>query len=536
MLVVCMVTSASALVLKKGNSGENVVALQQALNNNGYPVVVDGKFGAATEAAVISFQSKNNLKVDGKAGPATLTALGYVGPSSSTLPLTSSVLKVGATGSAVTQLQQALINLGYPVGTADGKYGSKTYKAVVLFQQLNGLKVDGKAGPLTQSKLYSGSAVAYSASGSAGVTGSLTKVTLSSSKPHVNDTLIAYIVPANANVTYVWYREDGTKVGTGSTYTVTMSDLNNKLYCVATGAAGSVSSLYTGVVTLTSEDASKVYLTGSVVLPSEIAVGATITPSIYLNPAVAKLYYAWYVGGVMTDSTATLKVTADMVGKEIRLVIKAQDETILGTLSSNVCTVRKQTSDSVQGGDGDASKVILPLKGTVTIPAEAQVGDTLTPTYSSDFNCTDTDKLIYTWYQNGTLIGSYKSLKVTEAMVGKDIHLVVTAAANTGFSGSIGTNYTHVKASVQGTNTLLTGKVVIATRTSVGSTVTADVTGLNSTKVDYKWYVNGTVVGTGASCKITDDMLGEYLTVTATAQDGSGYWGSVTSEKCFIAE
>lgn len=53
--------------LKKGMKGTDVAALQinfSNLNN-------DGDFGPLTEATVIDFQSKNNLTVDGIAGPTT---------------------------------------------------------------------------------------------------------------------------------------------------------------------------------------------------------------------------------------------------------------------------------------------------------------------------------------------------------------------------------------------------------------------------------------------------------------------------------
>ena len=55
----------------------------------------------------------------------------------------------GSTGSVVTQIQTKLKNWGYYSGAVDGIYGSGTEKAVRLFQQKNGLTVDGKAGSAT---------------------------------------------------------------------------------------------------------------------------------------------------------------------------------------------------------------------------------------------------------------------------------------------------------------------------------------------------------------------------------------------------
>ena len=59
------------------------------------------------------------------------------------------VLRSGSSGGLVRQLQEALQDLGYPVGTADGIYGSRTEAAVRQFQRDYGLSVDGIAGENT---------------------------------------------------------------------------------------------------------------------------------------------------------------------------------------------------------------------------------------------------------------------------------------------------------------------------------------------------------------------------------------------------
>jgi hypothetical protein len=55
------------------------------------------------------------------------------------------VLKQGAKGEVVRQLQQALIDGGFLTGEADGVFGPATKKAVKAFQKANGLKADGIA-------------------------------------------------------------------------------------------------------------------------------------------------------------------------------------------------------------------------------------------------------------------------------------------------------------------------------------------------------------------------------------------------------
>ena len=48
-----------------GSYGETVKQLQQALNQVGYSLDVDGGFGEKTRAAVLDYQRKNGLRVDG---------------------------------------------------------------------------------------------------------------------------------------------------------------------------------------------------------------------------------------------------------------------------------------------------------------------------------------------------------------------------------------------------------------------------------------------------------------------------------------
>ena len=62
---------------------------------------------------------------------------------------TEATLRAGMSGSSVTDLQKALNQLGYDVGTADGTYGPATTAAVTAFQKDKGLTQDGTAGPAT---------------------------------------------------------------------------------------------------------------------------------------------------------------------------------------------------------------------------------------------------------------------------------------------------------------------------------------------------------------------------------------------------
>ncbi len=70
------------------------------------------------------------------------------GPSA--LALESTTLYNGCRGEEVRELQQALIDLGYLKGSADGIFGNNTERAVRSFQKANKLSVDGLAGKTTR--------------------------------------------------------------------------------------------------------------------------------------------------------------------------------------------------------------------------------------------------------------------------------------------------------------------------------------------------------------------------------------------------
>ncbi len=179
------VTPDVTITLRNGSSGEYVRLLQERLASLGYyNGAVDGEYGSGTLRAVVTFQQFHGLGADGVAGRKTQELLysnnaktyAQAKPTptptpkpaatqkpGSTQPVTITLLKKGMQGSAVKQMQQRLVALGY-LGSADGIYGIKTYNAVVAFQKKNGLSADGVAGSKTQNKLYSSSAISENGS------------------------------------------------------------------------------------------------------------------------------------------------------------------------------------------------------------------------------------------------------------------------------------------------------------------------------------------------------------------------------------
>ncbi len=68
---------ADATVVAWGDKGDQVTLIQQKLKQYGYfSGTVDGVFGKQTYDAVVWFQRKNGLKVDGAVGESTAAALG----------------------------------------------------------------------------------------------------------------------------------------------------------------------------------------------------------------------------------------------------------------------------------------------------------------------------------------------------------------------------------------------------------------------------------------------------------------------------
>lgn len=73
-------------------------------------------------------------------------------------PTPEPVLRAGAQGQMVTDLQSRLAALGYDPGEIDGQFGAGTKEAVMRFQRRNDLEVDGLVGPDTRQLLFSAEA------------------------------------------------------------------------------------------------------------------------------------------------------------------------------------------------------------------------------------------------------------------------------------------------------------------------------------------------------------------------------------------
>lgn len=139
-------------LIRRGDRGPEVQAVQRMLNAFGLRLEVDGHFGPATEEAVKDFQKNHLLEVDGVVGPETWKTLA-AGPATEKAAAAAKpgarVLQAGDTGDDVKAVRDRLIELGYSYLTAGDRWDSLTTTAVTDFQARNRLTVDGQVGPQT---------------------------------------------------------------------------------------------------------------------------------------------------------------------------------------------------------------------------------------------------------------------------------------------------------------------------------------------------------------------------------------------------
>ena len=114
------------------------VVQQQSVNTQAGNFVVFGATPTPTAQRIVT----PTPAIEVTPTPAPVAAKTYV------------TLRKGDEGPDVVTLQQALAELGYLTGAADGNFGTGTQTAVKKFQQDRGLDADGIAGKMTQEALF----------------------------------------------------------------------------------------------------------------------------------------------------------------------------------------------------------------------------------------------------------------------------------------------------------------------------------------------------------------------------------------------
>ena len=124
------IKDSSIRILKLGDRGSRVTALQESLVVAGFPGGAKGIFDEATQAAVRQFQEVKGLRADGIVGPQTMAALPAIGGSNAT-----SALKSVTNRPDIQALQRRLQEQGFYHGSIDGLWGPQTQSAVEAAQK-----------------------------------------------------------------------------------------------------------------------------------------------------------------------------------------------------------------------------------------------------------------------------------------------------------------------------------------------------------------------------------------------------------------
>lgn len=132
-------------VRSHGDRGLAVRALQNALNNWGFPVgTVDGVWGPMTNDGLRSFQASRGLPQDGDVDRGDWRLLAGLPPAGQLMydRYGGTTLSSGARGQAVRALQYTLNDGGFGAGAPDGSFGPATAGALRRFQDAKGLVQD----------------------------------------------------------------------------------------------------------------------------------------------------------------------------------------------------------------------------------------------------------------------------------------------------------------------------------------------------------------------------------------------------------
>ncbi|MEK7511297.1 MAG: peptidoglycan-binding protein [Patescibacteria group bacterium] len=253
--------------LSIGSRGAEVTQLQLTLFQFGYSTAApNGVYSETTAAGVRALQKKYGLPETGTLGaqtrailnpfiarnPTTSAARPSVAPVISSVPSVSATapLAVGARGTAVLELQQKLLVLGFFGDTPTGYFGPITRAAVMAFQAAKGLEQVGFVGPRTRALLATVSTTAPTATDSTSADAARVASALSEDSPTLSFRSSKRSAPAGDTIRLTWSAKNATTCTAGNGWsgekavsgseTLTFSaDSTYALVC--TGSGGSIS-------------------------------------------------------------------------------------------------------------------------------------------------------------------------------------------------------------------------------------------------------------------------------------------------------
>ncbi len=251
-------------------------------------------------------------------------------------------------------------------------------------------------------------------SGTVTTTYMLTGVTISDTSPVVGQTIAATIRPSGATASISWFRENGTFIGSGSTYTVRSADLGYRLYAFAEGTNATTGDATSSLTSPVSAAAvSTISLTGVRISDTTPTVGQTLTATVY--PSGATAAYTWRCSdGRILGYNSSYTVTAEDVGKAIFVVANGTGNTSGSVMSDLTSSV--QTAAPTLRIDNVTLNDLTPVVGQ-TLVATVEPGaasailtwfrdDDVILTYGSTYTVQPSDlgHAIYVWAEgtNGT--------------------------------------------------------------------------------------------------------------------------------------
>lgn len=267
-------------------------------------------------------------------------------------PVPGSVLFATVNPSSATVSYQWLDGSGNLLSTAASYTVKSSDVGKKIYVRVNG--VGEYSGTLTSNYAL------VEAAGSSTSKQSLTGVNLSNTSPSVGQTVTAAATPTGATANYVWYRDDGTALGSGQSYTVKTDDAGHAIYCAAYATGnytGNIASYYTSrIPEPVVEDKT---LSGMVMLPASANLGANLEAGVSVN--CDEYVITWYAGGRNLGTGYLMTVTPDMAGKIVTCVVTAKDGSgYTGSVTSNGCAIARMEEPDPEPSQPDVNEPAAP--------------------------------------------------------------------------------------------------------------------------------------------------------------------------------
>ena len=245
---------------------------------------------------------------------------------------------------------------------------------------------------------------------------------------------------------------------------------------------------------------------------------STLTPKVgsllsaVVQPGKATVTYRWEDGnGALLGTDATYTVKKEDAEKRICVVVTGTGlftGSAKSALSEKVVTTEMLTAAKLSDKN--------PYVGQ-------KLSVKLTP---------DGATASYFWFRSDSAqVGTGSTYVVQESDVGYSLACRVIGTGK--YTGLVDTDYSNKVTSVPAPGDTKLSGVLTIPAAKVGETIKADAD-LNTTSVSITWFVDGAAVKSGESFAVPD-QVGSKIKAVATALDGSGYQGSVTSNTVTIA-